>query len=142
MFSNKRIVVTGGAGFLGSFVVEQLRKRGCREIVVPRSREYDLVEMEARELVAGAFLDSVTIVPVSAVSGAGIAELREALASVARRVKTKDSRRPFRLPVDRVFTMTGFGTVVTGTVLDGWRTRPRSTKSKSRKLIPSRMSRS
>jgi len=46
-FSNKRVVVTGGAGFLGSFVVEKLRERGCRDIVVPRSREYDLVDGEA-----------------------------------------------------------------------------------------------
>ncbi len=46
-WSEKRVVVTGGAGFLGSFVIEKLRERGCREIFVPRSREYDLVEMEA-----------------------------------------------------------------------------------------------
>ena len=44
---DKRVVVTGGAGFLGSFVVEQLRTKGCRQIIVPRSRDYDLVEMEA-----------------------------------------------------------------------------------------------
>jgi GDP-L-fucose synthase len=42
-------VVTGGAGFLGSYVVEQLRNRGCRTIIVPRSSEYDLVQMEAVE---------------------------------------------------------------------------------------------
>ncbi|HEY1585052.1 MAG TPA: GDP-L-fucose synthase [Polyangia bacterium] len=44
---DKRVVVTGGAGFLGSFVVEQLRARGAGEIIVPRSRDYDLVEMSA-----------------------------------------------------------------------------------------------
>ncbi len=42
-------MVTGGAGFLGSYVVEQLRNRGCRTIIVPRSSEYDLVQMEAVE---------------------------------------------------------------------------------------------
>jgi GDP-L-fucose synthase len=46
-WSDKRVVVTGGAGFLGSFVVEQLRAKGCHQIVVPRSRDYDLVQMEA-----------------------------------------------------------------------------------------------
>jgi GDP-L-fucose synthase len=43
-FSGKRVVVTGGAGFLGSVVVGQLRARGCSDIVVPRSRDYDLVD--------------------------------------------------------------------------------------------------
>lgn len=44
---NRRVVVTGGAGFLGSFVVERLRAAGCGEVFVPRSREYDLVDPEA-----------------------------------------------------------------------------------------------
>lgn len=46
-WQKKRVVVTGGAGFLGSFVVEKLQERGCREIIVPRSREYDLRNRDA-----------------------------------------------------------------------------------------------
>ncbi|MBS0151841.1 MAG: GDP-L-fucose synthase [Nitrospira sp.] len=46
-WKDKRVVVTGGAGFLGSFVVDLLRNRGCRQISVPRSKDYDLVNMEA-----------------------------------------------------------------------------------------------
>src|SRR6266481_3297408 len=45
----ERVVVTGGAGFLGSYVVEKLAERGCRSVMVPRSSEYDLVQMEAVE---------------------------------------------------------------------------------------------
>ncbi len=45
-WNNKRVLVTGGAGFLGSFVVERLQDRGCGSIFVPRSRDYNLVEME------------------------------------------------------------------------------------------------
>jgi len=45
-FENKRVVVTGGAGFLGRYVVEGLRQRGCRQILVPRSAQYNLVRMD------------------------------------------------------------------------------------------------
>src|SRR5512143_4106506 len=44
---SERVVVTGGAGFLGSYVVDELRRRGATEVFVPRSRDYDLVDMEA-----------------------------------------------------------------------------------------------
>ncbi len=46
-WASERVVVTGGAGFLGSFVLEELRRRGAKQIFVPRSRDYDLVQMDA-----------------------------------------------------------------------------------------------
>jgi GDP-L-fucose synthase len=46
-WQDKRVVVTGGAGFLGSFVVEQLRARGCRNVIIPRSKEHDLRDRDA-----------------------------------------------------------------------------------------------
>jgi len=46
-WGSQRVVVTGGAGFLGSFVVEKLRARGCHDIFVPRSKEYDLRDRDA-----------------------------------------------------------------------------------------------
>lgn len=57
---DKRVVVTGGGGFLGSFVVEQLRAKGCQHIVVPSSKDYDLVQMDAvKALYADAMPDMV-----------------------------------------------------------------------------------
>jgi GDP-L-fucose synthase len=46
-WTDKRVTVTGGAGFLGSFVVEKLVERGCRQVVVPRSKDYNLVDRDA-----------------------------------------------------------------------------------------------
>lgn len=45
--ATKRLLVTGGAGFLGKYVFKKLEERGCKEIFVPRSKDYNLVEMEA-----------------------------------------------------------------------------------------------
>ena len=47
LWTNKKVVVTGGAGFLGSYLIEKLQQRGCKRIFVPRSEEYDLREKEA-----------------------------------------------------------------------------------------------
>ncbi|MGE5345903.1 MAG: selenocysteine-specific translation elongation factor, partial [Acidithiobacillales bacterium] len=80
-----------------------------------------LVEEEIRDLVRGTFLESAPVVGVSAVTGAGIPELKAALAQAALRVdRSARENRPTRLFVDRAFTVKGFGPVVTGT-LDGGR---------------------
>jgi selenocysteine-specific elongation factor len=78
-----------------------------------------LVRLEVEEFVAGSFLESAPIVAVSAATGAGLDELRQVLKDVASTVTPKDDAQYLRLPVDRVFTMRGFGTVVTGTMLAG-----------------------
>ena len=54
-WNDKRVLVTGGTGFLGSFVVEKLQEHGCEDIFVPRSKDYDLVQMRAVE---GVYKDS------------------------------------------------------------------------------------
>ena len=78
-----------------------------------------LVKLEVEELVKGSFLDGAAIVPVSSVTGAGLDDLRAELARAAAEVPAKNGRGPFRLPIDRVFTVKGFGTVATGTLLSG-----------------------
>ncbi len=81
----------------------------------------DVVRLEVEEFLRGSFLDPAhsPIVPVSSLTGAGLPELKEALAKVAAEVPAKDSNALARLPMDRVFTMKGFGTVVTGTLVAG-----------------------
>jgi len=78
-----------------------------------------LVEADVREAVSGTVLAEAALVRVSARTGRGLDELRRALAAcLAQRPPRPDLGRP-RLPVDRIFTIAGFGTVVTGTLLDG-----------------------
>jgi GDP-L-fucose synthase len=67
----RRVLVTGGAGFLGSFVVEKLRDRGAREVFVPRSKQYDLVQMEAVERVYADARPDVVIHLAARVGGIG-----------------------------------------------------------------------
>ncbi|AAR33437.1 selenocysteine-specific translation elongation factor [Geobacter sulfurreducens] len=79
----------------------------------------ELVVEEVRDYLAGSFLEEAPIVPVSSRTGAGIEAVKAELARLAGQVDEKKTEGPFRLPVDRVFTVTGFGTVVTGTLLSG-----------------------
>src|SRR5690349_3007734 len=80
-----------------------------------------VVQMEVAEFLKGSFLDPATnpIVAVSSRTGAGLDTLRSELARIAAEIPAKDSSAAFRLPIDRVFTMKGFGTVVTGTLISG-----------------------
>jgi selenocysteine-specific elongation factor len=79
----------------------------------------ELVRMEAEEFLRGSFLEKAPLVPVSAKTGAGLGELKNALSEAAANAGAKDSRRYFRLPIDRAFAMKGFGSVVTGTLISG-----------------------
>jgi selenocysteine-specific elongation factor len=81
----------------------------------------EVVRLEAEDFLSGSFLDSSKspIVAASSLTGAGLADVKNALARVASEATTKDSKALVRLPIDRVFTMKGFGTVVTGTLVSG-----------------------
>jgi selenocysteine-specific elongation factor len=79
----------------------------------------DVVRMEVQDFVSGSFLEGAPIVPVSSKTGSGLDVLKSELARAASEVPAKSSAALVRLPIDRVFTMKGFGTVVTGTLLSG-----------------------
>jgi selenocysteine-specific elongation factor len=78
-----------------------------------------LVRAEAIELVAGSFLEGAPVVAVSTRSGVGLDEVRAALRQIAESVPSRSADFVTRLPIDRVFTMKGFGAVVTGTLVSG-----------------------
>jgi len=79
----------------------------------------DLVKSEVREFLQGSMLENAPLVEVSAVTGQGIDELLRVIDGQAARVKERPSAGRVFLPVDRVFSVTGFGTVVTGTLWSG-----------------------
>ena len=79
----------------------------------------ELVKEDIRNLVRGTFLDNAPIVPVSAITREGLPELISNLAELVRRIKLEQPEGICFLPVDRVFTIKGFGTVITGTLISG-----------------------
>jgi selenocysteine-specific elongation factor len=79
----------------------------------------EMIIEQIREEVADSFLEEAKIIPVSSMTREGINELISEIDSVTEVVEEKDTHEGFRLPVDRVFTITGFGTVVTGTLISG-----------------------
>jgi len=79
----------------------------------------ELVEEEVTGIVEDTFLKDAPILPVSSVTGEGIPQLLSALDLLSQEIRERSSGGLFRLPIDRVFTMKGFGTVVTGTMISG-----------------------
>ena len=77
-----------------------------------------LMEEEIHERISGTFLESAPIVPVSAKTGAGLKELTEIVDKMTEETDNRNSKIPFRIPIDRVFSVTGFGTVITGTQIE------------------------
>ncbi len=93
----------------------------------------ELAEIEVRELLKGTFLERSPVLSVSSRTGEGIPALVGTLRECARQVPPKDPARIFRLPIDRSFTMKGFGTVVSGTLIAG-----RIQRDQEVELLPSR----
>jgi selenocysteine-specific elongation factor len=79
----------------------------------------DMVQEDVKEFLKGTVLEDATVAAVSSVTGKGIPELLEMIAREVEEIKPRAAQGQPRLPVDRVFTITGFGTVVTGTLLSG-----------------------
>ena len=79
----------------------------------------EIATMDAADLVKDSFLARAPVIEVSAKTGEGLDRLRAALESEARKAPARGADGPVRLPIDRVFTVKGFGTVVTGTLVSG-----------------------
>lgn len=79
----------------------------------------EIVREDIAALVEGSFLETAPVVAVSALTGQGIPELREVIRGSIAQLEPKPDRGIFRLPIDRCFSLKGFGTVVAGTVLSG-----------------------
>ena len=87
---------------------------------IPNDKDWiDLVELEIQELVAHTFLKDAPIIRTSTETGEGVGELRSVIVELSKSIEAGLDRGFFHLPVDRVFSKTGFGSVVTGTVLSG-----------------------
>ena len=79
----------------------------------------DLVEDDIRESIQGTFLEDAPYVLVDSISGRGIDQLKATIAALAEEVEGKNEKSPARMFIDRIFTVKGFGSVVTGTLVEG-----------------------
>lgn len=122
------LVVAADEGFMPQTVehLNILTLLGIRDglIVITKKDMVDeewleMVQEEVHERAKGSFLEGKPILTVSAYTGEGIPELKQALYALVHAAAEKSVRVPFRLPVDRVFSVDGFGTVVTGTLIEG-----------------------
>ena len=122
------LVVAADDGFMPQTIehLDILTLLGIRDglVVITKADTVDpewleMMEEEIHQRVEGTFLEGKPIMAVSAYTGQGIPELREALRCMVQKAGEKSLRVPFRLPVDRVFSVDGFGTVVTGTLIEG-----------------------
>ena len=94
-----------------------------------------LVEDDARELIAGSFLENAPLVSVSSRTGAGLDQLKSRLTELGKRVPPRSGDFTMRLPIDRAFSMKGFGAVVTGTLISG-----KITEGEELELLPLKVS--
>lgn len=79
----------------------------------------EAIEEEAREDVKGTFLENAPMIAVSSHTGQGIEPLKQLIVQLVEGAEQRNQDRPFRVPVDRVFSVDGFGPVITGTLLEG-----------------------
>lgn len=79
----------------------------------------ELVEEEIKELTEGTFLQDAPVIPVSVYEKKGLEELKSVLKTLCDSLPERSRKKHFRLPIDRIFTLKGFGTVVTGTLMEG-----------------------
>ncbi|MCU1272168.1 MAG: selenocysteine-specific translation elongation factor SelB [Acidobacteriaceae bacterium] len=87
------------------------------DLVDPETLE--VVRLEVEDFLRGSFLEHSPIIPASALKATGLDELKRQLVGIAGQLTARNSNAITRLPIDRVFTMKGFGTVVTGTLVAG-----------------------
>lgn len=122
------LVVAADEGFMPQTIEHLgiLTLLGIRDglVVITKSDMVDpewleMMKEDVAEQVKGTFLEGKPIMNCSAYTGEGIPELREHLRLLVQQAAEKSARVPFRLPVDRVFSVEGFGTVVTGTLIEG-----------------------
>ena len=122
------LVVAADEGFMPQTVehLDILQLLGVKDglIVLTKTDLVDedwlnMLEEDVKSRVKGTFLEDKPILRTSVRTGEGIEALREALHVLTLHAEEKSARTPFRLPIDRVFSVDGFGTIVTGTLIDG-----------------------